>query len=419
LSLLNAKTLTQTGLAAAYTAFAIHLVRARFHFYTVALKRRASMSNTNVAQTKVNSSKDNSDFINQDSDTKQLDFYTVRSEIINYILQNGVSKTESKLLAYLIKLDPFGDRPVKIKVAEVCLEIGIGRTAYRAARKLFESLGWFEFTDTEIIVRNLTCKQSKAPSRQSKAPSRQSEIPSRQSEIPSNQNLKVSQSKDSEASQISSDLFRSDPDQIDDDFLNFEQDLQDIKNSDFENIDSSEQNQIDKFEDHQELIQKDELTEENKVVETEKEIDEINTPAKAKETIEGDSFRRAVDDFILKNSENVRNPVAYLKSIPIEHRRDWEKRYKDSIAPSAQNVSTKNSYQQSHKPRDPVAEDPHKLAMAIDSAMRCRDIDAAIARLEVLRGIDAAKARDLAIKHGLQSELEQLESDRTGAIADS
>ena len=368
------------------------------------------MSNSNVTQTKVNSS--------TDSDAKQSDlkfkYYPFTPEYGKRLRAAKLTGSYYDIWTYLIELESWGDNYIEFDPLTVMFECGVSQaTFYRAIAK-FQELELFDFQAKSFSIRNLhgasKVRSQKSTSKMRKHSQSCENILKNEktfskmrkhSQSCENQSVESFDSKTSEASQIYSDLYRSD--QIDDDFLNFDEEVNDSKNLDLENAESSEQNQIDKFEDSQELIQKDELTQENEVIEADKAINETKTPEEAKEPIEGDLFRRAVDAHILQNCPNVRNPTAYLKRISIEDRLNWEKSYREAIAPSSQNASAKTSYQQSHKPRDPVAENPHRLASAIDSAMQCRDIDAAIARLEILREIDADKADELAIKHSLQN----------------
>jgi len=79
---------------------------------------------------------------------------------VDEIIEHGLSKTESKLFFYLLKLDRFGDKSAKVKVAEILLGTGIGKTAYHDAMNKFEIMGWFDFKHSEVEVTNL-CTPSK------------------------------------------------------------------------------------------------------------------------------------------------------------------------------------------------------------------------------------------------------------------
>ena len=97
----------------------------------------------------------NSKKLSQSNGNEEL-FVIIRDDVTDWIIQNGLSKTESKLFFYFLRIDRFGDRPVKLKVAEILLATGIGKTAYHAAIAKFEALGWFDFKHTEVTISNNT-----------------------------------------------------------------------------------------------------------------------------------------------------------------------------------------------------------------------------------------------------------------------
>jgi hypothetical protein len=48
-------------------------------------------------------------------------YIQIKDEVGDQIIRHGLSKTESKLFFYLLKLVRFSDWPVKVKVAEILL----------------------------------------------------------------------------------------------------------------------------------------------------------------------------------------------------------------------------------------------------------------------------------------------------------
>ncbi len=54
----------------------------------------------------------------------QVLYVQIKDEVADEIIKHGLSKVESKLFFYFLKLDRFGDRPVKVKVAEILLATG-------------------------------------------------------------------------------------------------------------------------------------------------------------------------------------------------------------------------------------------------------------------------------------------------------
>ena len=108
-----------------------------------------------------------------ETDHSQQKLYVrIKDEVADEIIKHGLSKTESKLFFYLLKLDRFGDKPTKVKVAEILLATGIGKTAYHAAMSKFESLGWFDFKHSEVEITNLCI-----PGKESAKSNSQFEIP--------------------------------------------------------------------------------------------------------------------------------------------------------------------------------------------------------------------------------------------------
>lgn len=102
---------------------------------------------------------DKTDEIQVESETQEL-YIRIKDEVADEIIKHGLSKTESKLFFYLLKLDRFGDKSPKVKVVEILLATGIGKTAYHAAMSKFEVMGWFDFKHSEVEITNL-CTPSK------------------------------------------------------------------------------------------------------------------------------------------------------------------------------------------------------------------------------------------------------------------
>jgi hypothetical protein len=95
-------------------------------------------------------------------------YVQIKESVVDEIIEHGLSKTESKLFFYLLKLDRFGDKSAKVKVAEILLATGIGKTAYHAAMSKFEIMGWFDFKHSEVEVTNLCTPSKKSAKSNSK-----------------------------------------------------------------------------------------------------------------------------------------------------------------------------------------------------------------------------------------------------------
>ncbi|MEG4281365.1 hypothetical protein QUA62_28465 [Microcoleus sp. MON1_C1] len=78
-------------------------------------------------------------------------YVEIKDEVANQIIKHGLSKVESKLFFYFLKLDRSGNQPVEIKVAEVLLATGVSKARYYAAIAKFQRMGWFDFTRSTMI----------------------------------------------------------------------------------------------------------------------------------------------------------------------------------------------------------------------------------------------------------------------------
>jgi hypothetical protein len=124
--------------------------------------------------------------IEEEGNQQQELYVQIRDNVADQIIQHGLSKTESKLFFYLLKLDRFGDRPAKIKVAEILLATGIGKTAYHDAMNKFEIMGWFDFKHSDVEISNY-CMPGRKPTK----PEIQSEIPESRFGIPEKKSAKA------------------------------------------------------------------------------------------------------------------------------------------------------------------------------------------------------------------------------------
>ncbi len=146
----------------------------------------------------------NSKKLSQSNGNEEL-FVIIRDDVTDWIIQNGLSKTESKLFFYFLRIDRFGDRPVKLKVAEILLATGIGKTAYHAAIAKFEALGWFDFKHTEVTISNNTGlssseKRTEKPESRTEKPESRTEKTNHKTGISENQPPEPPPSKASEVS---------------------------------------------------------------------------------------------------------------------------------------------------------------------------------------------------------------------------
>jgi hypothetical protein len=128
----------------------------------------------------------------------QVLYVQIKDEVADEIIKHGLSKVESKLFFYFLKLDRFGDRPVKVRVAEILLATGVGKSVYHTAIAKFERMGWFGFKPSDVEISNFC-----TPTKKSEKSESQSEKSEPQSEKSESQSEKSeSQSEKSESKKL-------------------------------------------------------------------------------------------------------------------------------------------------------------------------------------------------------------------------
>ena len=251
----------------------------------------------------------------------ELDFYSLRPEIVQSIAKHGLSKVESKLFFYLLQLDPFGDRPIKIKVAEILLATGIGKTAYHQAIAKFEQLGWFDFKHTDVHISNLSCvrKSEKANQKSVKTEKRFGKTDSR---------FGKTESRDTESAQGGDSIFphtdlipiHKDPDRSDEFF-------------DFENEDTALRAATETVVSVDDAIAEI-ATSSNDDLKPDQEVEDTKSPIKAISAIAGESPRRALEDFILKSMNFApHDRTAYFARFTQADWEKWEAKFKPPSSP--------------------------------------------------------------------------------------
>jgi hypothetical protein len=125
----------------------------------------------------------------------QVLYVQIKDEVADEIIKHGLSKVESKLFFYFLKLDRFGDRPVKVKVPEILLATGVGKSVYHTAIAKFERMGWFGFKHSDIEIANF-CTPTKK-SEKSDSHSEKSDLHSEKSDSHSEKSDSHSEKSDS------------------------------------------------------------------------------------------------------------------------------------------------------------------------------------------------------------------------------
>jgi hypothetical protein len=133
--------------------------------------------------------------LNYKSNPKHELYVQINDAVSDQIIKHGLSKVESKLFFYFLKLDRFGDRPVKVKVAEILLATGVGKSVYHTAIAKFQRMGWFGFKHSDVEISNFCTPRKK--SEKSESVSEKSESVSEKSESVSEKSESVSEKSES------------------------------------------------------------------------------------------------------------------------------------------------------------------------------------------------------------------------------
>ena len=115
------------------------------------------------------------------SQAKEL-YVQIKDEVAYQIIKQGLSRAESKLFFYFLLLDRFGDRPVKVKVAEILLETRVSKSVYHVTIAKFQKRGWFGFTNADIEIRNFCTPTKKSEKQDSQSEKQDSQSGKQDSE---------------------------------------------------------------------------------------------------------------------------------------------------------------------------------------------------------------------------------------------
>jgi hypothetical protein len=115
--------------------------------------------------------------------SQDREFYVqIRDDVLDQIMEHGVTTAQSKLFSYLFKLTRFGDRRVKTKVREILLATTLSKSAYYVAIAKFERLGWFTFTHADVEISNFCTPTKKSTKQDSESTKQDSESTKQDSE---------------------------------------------------------------------------------------------------------------------------------------------------------------------------------------------------------------------------------------------
>jgi hypothetical protein len=127
--------------------------------------------------------------LNYNSNPKHELYVQINDAVSDQIIKHGLSKVESKLFFYFLKLDRFGDRPV-------LLATKVGKSVYHTAIAKFQRMGWFGFKPSDVEISNFCTPKKK--SEKSEPVSEKSESVSEKSESVSEKSESVSEKSESE-----------------------------------------------------------------------------------------------------------------------------------------------------------------------------------------------------------------------------
>jgi len=298
---------------------------------------------------------------------------------------------ELKILYRLRTLSPFGNKAVRFKVVDIAKDLGMNKGTVSRGLKALSQLGYIDIeiveaiatlttkgkalsTDNQVVHTQPDSENTRLSTdnlvvyRSSKLSTDHPSCPQTTSAISTQPDTPESGSgHGTDLSKISLDQLDQ-LDQIDQE--NFS-DFSNSENSEFaQSIFECTDQAIAQIE-TLELVQSDELAE---------TTDEVVNP------INGDSFRRALEDFILKTLElSPRNRKSYFSKFTPENWEGWEDRYRIFLnQPRAKNFA---------RPQD-----PHIVEQSISIAVKCKDFDFARCKIDELSKSNPSLAAELMIK---------------------
>jgi len=154
-----------------------------------------------------------SKFNNNDTSKQEL-YVQINDEVSDQIIKHGLSKAQSKLFFYFLRLDRFGDRPVKVKIAEILRATGLSKSVYHVTIAKFESMGWFGYQHSDVEISNFCTPKKKSrkqdsQSRKQDSQSRKQDSQSRKQDLEKLEPLAAKVSKTPQTLQTYSDLLHT------------------------------------------------------------------------------------------------------------------------------------------------------------------------------------------------------------------
>ena len=237
-------------------------------------------------------------------------------------INDQLTEAELRVYLYLRTLDPFGDRKLTIDTSVISEQLGLVR---RTVQKCLKSLESKKLIDWEVVVSKISTHSANvgSPSERRIAKRTQDRLGERRiakANVGSprrtqdrQQPLEVNQGNDSTTPHPSSSFINLSQSDQDDVFLNFENteaalcahSLTPIAQTTTQEIDDSSPDCINQL---------------------------ANMPTDSTTPIDGDLFRRRVEDFVLKSLKfSPRDRIAYFSRFTAENWQDWEAKYKATL----------------------------------------------------------------------------------------
>ena len=109
-------------------------------------------------------------------------YVQIRDDILDQIIEHGLTTAQSKLFSYFLKLNRFGDRRIKVKVPEILLATKLSKSAYHVAIAKFERMGWFSLTHSDVEISNFCTPTKKSTKQDSQSTKQDSQSTKQDSE---------------------------------------------------------------------------------------------------------------------------------------------------------------------------------------------------------------------------------------------
>lgn len=250
-------------------------------------------------------------------------------------INNLLTEAELRVYLYLRTLDPFGDRKLTIDTSVISEQLGLVR---RTVQKCLKSLESKKLIDWEVVVSKISTHSANvgSPSERRIAKRTQDRLSERRiakANVGSprrtqdrQQPLEVNQGNDSTTPHPSSSFINLSQSDQDDNFMNFKN-----KEAAWEVAHQIAKSQKKSFDGNPAPIAQ---TSHQQINDSSPDcIDGLaNMPTDSTTPIDGDLFRRRVEDFVLKSLKfSPRDRTAYFSRFTPENWQDWEAKYKATL----------------------------------------------------------------------------------------